>query len=172
MYYYMADVIRPPDWKMKTKDKSAYMKKYRQSANGRKRQTKAYWRSHGLNFGKNDYMFDIVYSDYLNQTHCECCGKPFASDQEKCLDHDHSDFMKDVYNIRGIICAGCNQRRRDKFFSNSTGEKFIYYNKSVNFYDVRITVEYSLICQKYFKSLYDAIAYRDKFVNDNPWIYT
>ena len=169
MFYYMQ---RPPDWKQKTKDRPAYMRKYRQSFSGRKKQQKAYWKFMGINFGKKNYMFPIIYQDYLNETNGECCAKPFENDQEKCLDHDHSIAMKNVYNVRGIICAGCNQRRRDKFFSNSTGEKFIYWNKTSKIYDLRITVCYELIVQKYFKSLYDAIEFRDKFINENPWIYT
>lgn len=169
MFYYME---RPPDWKKKTKDKPAYMRAYRASENGRKIQQKAYWKYMGINFGKKDYMFPIIYKDYLNQTNCECCYKEFENDQEKCLDHDHSEAMKNTYNVRGIICAGCNQRRRDKYWSNSTGEKFIYWNKTSKIYDLRITVCYELIVQKYFKSLYDAIEFRDKYVNENPWIYT
>jgi hypothetical protein len=165
-------IQRPPDWKMKTKDKPAYMKAYRQSERGKMIQHKAYWKYMGINFGKKDYMFPIIYKDYLNQTNCECCYKEFVNDQEKCLDHDHSESMKNVYNVRGIICAGCNQRRRDKYYSNSSGEKFIYWNKASKIYDLRIIVCYELIVQKYFKSLYDAIEFRDKYISENPWIYT
>lgn len=153
----------------KTSNMKYYMKQYRQSTKGKSAGTKARWGFVGINFGSKE-MFKIVYNDYINQTHCECCYKPFTSLNKKTLDHDHT--IKDKYNIRGIICHSCNHRREDKKWSNSTGERHIFRNEKGNLYDFKVFVDNEKIISKYFKTLYDACKYRDKWVNENKWVYT
>ena len=42
-------------------------------------------------------------SEMLQQSHCEACRQPFASDAEKHIDHRHSDGA-----VRGVLCERCN----------------------------------------------------------------
>lgn len=151
---------------LKTANMKQYMRDYRSSDQGARNQRKAFWTHIGMIF---EDQFDIVYNDYLAQTNCECCGVEFDG-QNKNLDHDHNN--KTSYNIRGIICTQCNHRRKDKLWSNSTGERHIFWNESVKRYDLRIRLGNEFLIQCYHKNLQEAVKIRDKFIDENPWIYT
>ena len=153
--------------KIKTENMKKYMFDYRRSDRGSKAEHKARWRFNGMIF---DNQFENVYRDYITQTNCECCYRPFDNLNKKTLDHDHNITNK--YNIRGIICHSCNHRRIDKEWSNSTGERHIFYNYTGNLYDFKLFVDNEKIVSKYFKTLYDACKYRDKWLKANPWVYT
>lgn len=156
--------------RVKTANMKEYMNKYRKSPTGAKANCKARWKYAKMNFGKNDYMFDTIYYQYLAQTHCETCGIPFSDQVSKTLDHDHS--IPNEYNIRGIICPCCNHRRYDKEWKNPLNERHIFYNKIGKLYDFKIHVDGEKIVSKYFKTLKEAKEYRDKFIEENPWVYT
>ncbi len=170
MDYEILSMLLLNSMRVKTANLRQYMKDYRNSPKGHKTNYKARWKYNGMNFGVNDCMFDIVYNEYMIQTHCECCGIPFCKTSGKTLDHDHN--IADEYNIRGVICHSCNHRRYDKEWKNPLNERHIFYNKTGRLYDFKIHVDGEKIVSKYFRTLKEATDYRDKFLNENPWIYT
>jgi len=145
---------------------------YKLTPNGKKRQKLANWRSGGMRFGKKNYMFDIIYEDFIKQTHCECCGKPFSTEMDKTLDHDHN--TDEDYNIRGIICRSCNLRREDLNINNNTGIRNVYkiYNYGYPVYYVWFNVCNETVYMNTFNNLDDAILCRNNYVKMNPWVYT
>jgi len=170
MDYEILSMLLLNGMRVKTANLRQYMLDYRNSPKGHKANYKARWKYNGMNFGVNDCMFDIVYNEYMAQTHCECCGIPFCNTIGRTLDHDHN--IAGEYNIRGVICHSCNHRRYDKEWNNPLNERHIFYNKAGNLYDFKIYVDSEKIVSKYFKTLKEAKDYRDKFLKENPWIYT
>jgi len=170
MDYEILSMLLLNSMRVKTLNLRKYMYDYRHSVKGHKTNYKARWKYNNMNFGENDYMFDIVYNEYMAQTHCECCGIPFSLTSGKSLDHDHN--IKDKYNIRGVVCCSCNHRRYDKEWNNPLNERHIFYNKAGNLYDFKIHVDGERVVSKYFKTLKEAKDYRDKFIQENQWIYT
>ena len=79
------------------------MKEYNQTPKGRKSLRIANWKKIGIIC---DY--DHYYNIYLQRTNCYYCNKEFENSFDRCLDHDHE--INDNYNVRGIICRGCNIR--------------------------------------------------------------
>ena len=80
-----------------------YDNEYRQTPQGKKCATKKTWKYQGIIC---DY--DHYYNIYLQRTNCYYCNKEFENSFDRCLDHDHE--INDNYNVRGIICRGCNIR--------------------------------------------------------------
>ena len=134
-----------------------------------KRSTIRNWKHRGIIF---ENMLDIIYNDYIKQTECECCGKPFFNNKDKQLDHDHN--INDRYNIRGIICQGCNLRRYDKKWTTNTNERHIctYKIRGVVYYELCIFFDKKIILRKHSQMINDLIPMRNQFIIENPWIYT
>jgi len=132
----------------------------------KKHYDKSNWKRSGIIF---EDQFENVYADYEKQTNCESCWKTFKDSKDKQLDHDHNNTT--TYNVRGIVCNSCNQRRYDRKWTSNTGERHIYLcvHKMFNF---KIEVCKEKIVNKYFNNLNDAIIFRDEFLKNNTWIYT
>ena len=144
-------------------------KRYREKHPDRfkKSNHKTNWKISGIIF---EDQFENVYNDYIKQTNCECCWKPFKDSKDKQLDHDHNNTTS--YNVRGIVCNSCNQRRYDRKWISNTGERHIYWIIAWNGYNFKIEVCKEKIVCKYFNNLNDAIIFRDEFIKNNTWIYT
>jgi len=93
----------------KTLERKEYMKqyheKYKKTEKGKKVATIASWKYWGL---RCDDEWDEVYEWYQSSTNCDICDAPFET-CKKCIDHDH---ILEGYNIRGILCAKCNNQER------------------------------------------------------------
>jgi len=127
------------------------------------------WKRNGIIF---EDQFENVFNDYIKQTNCECCYKPFLKGSNKCIDHDHNNTTS--YNVRGIVCKSCNQRREDTKWNSNTGERHIgrIIQKNLVYFQIQITVDNKQIFSKQIRALEDAIKIRDEFLKKNPWIYT
>ena len=142
--------------------------RYRQKHKERAKKTNdmCNWKRSGIIF---EDQFENIYEEYEKQTNCECCWKPFKDNKEKQLDHDHNNTTS--YNVRGIVCNSCNQRREDRKWTSNTGERHIYWCNNGT-HQIKIEVCKERVICKYAKYLEDAIKIRDEFLKKNPWIHT
>lgn len=136
-----------------------------------KTKTKYQWKKQGIIFDEIGHTFAWWYETYIYATHCSCCNKKFNNSRDRQLEHNHN--IKDAFNVRGIVCNGCNHITKDvKIQSNNkSGEKYIYFDKSRNKWAVRINRE-DCKFHKYCKSKEEAIIERNKFINDDPNFYS
>ena len=82
-------------------------KEYYKTPAGKKSSTINNWKQNGLICP--DY--DLLYSNYLAETHCDDCRCRFGkygdgSGTHKCMDHDHQTGL-----FRNFICCKCNVKR-------------------------------------------------------------
>ena len=82
-------------------------KKYHQTPGGKKSLTISKWKLRGLIC--EDY--DLLYSNYLSETHCDECRCRFGvlgdkSGTYKCMDHCHETGA-----FRNFLCCACNVKR-------------------------------------------------------------
>ena len=80
---------------------------YNQTPKGKKVNTISDWKKHGIKCDN----FDMLYENYLSETHCDFCRVKFGkigdgSGTFKCLDHDHSTGL-----FRNFLCQQCNFKR-------------------------------------------------------------
>ena len=77
---------------------------YRKTDQGKKSNTIASWRRQGILC----FDWDMLYDLFLSTTHCEFCLVELNTNTKttKCLDHNHD--ITDRFNIRGVLCLGCN----------------------------------------------------------------
>ena len=78
---------------------------YNQTPARKKSQTKAKWKSRGLNMEN----FEYIYQRYLDTSICDNCEIELdqCNRSRKCMDHSH-----DTGDFRNILCHCCNTRRR------------------------------------------------------------
>lgn len=84
-----------------------YQKEYRKTPNGIKSQMISNWKQRGI---KSD-NYDMLYNNYLSETHCDLCRVEFGKMGDgtgtfKCCDHDHDTGL-----FRNFLCNICNIRR-------------------------------------------------------------
>jgi hypothetical protein len=135
-----------------------------------KPKTKFKWKSRGLI--ETDEKIEEIYQKCIRTSHCELCGKAFKNSRDRQMDHDHI-----TGKFRNIVCAKCNQCKRDKKFNSNTGEKWIYKIKCKTYkqgfcYITQIFRNSKRLLCKTTLTLEEAIEVRDKFLEENPEIFT
>ena len=133
-------------------DRTEYFRMYSQTDKGKKFRKIATWKQ-GSIIADN---WDEAYEWYKETTSCDICSCLLTTDRynkatTKCLDHDHS--ITDDYNIRGVICHSCNASETSEY-------KHIYPDRNGYSFQKRTNGKY---VSKYFKTLEQAIAFRDAF---------
>ena len=88
------------------------------------------------------------------------------------MDHNH-----ETGQFRNIVCRKCNFCKSDKKFNTNTGERFIFKVKSKSYiqgfyYQIKIKRNGKWVLNKTKKNLKDAIELRDKFLAENPNLFT
>lgn len=129
------------------------------------------WKTRGIIFDKIGHTFEWWYETYIYAKNCSCCGKKFEICRDKCMEHDHN--ITDKFNVRGIVCQGCNSRTKDiKMKSNNKcGESNISFDKSRNKWALDIKRN-GVKFRKRYETLEEAVLERDKFINANPQMYS
>ena len=89
-------------WREKNKDKVRETQK-KSVLNNKESNYKSKKISSWKYAGIKDDNFELVLKEYLTETHCYICFKPFKNRFDKCLDHDHN-----TGEIRYIACRNCN----------------------------------------------------------------
>ena len=124
--------------------------------------TKAY-----INF-ETEENFEKWYKRCIESTHCELCNELYKSCQYRNIDHDHETDLP-----RNIVCTGCNRRKIDREFNNSTDHRYIYkvFTDKCNqgfIYSFQIHRYGKKIVEKRFVDLNKIIKFRDEFIKNNP----
>tara|TARA_R110000823_G_scaffold23960_3_gene71083 strand:+ start:41 stop:475 length:435 start_codon:yes stop_codon:yes gene_type:complete len=89
------------------KERAEQKKEYRQTPAGKKTQTLSCWKKRGLICDN----FDMLYENYLSETHCDLCRIKFGEKGDgsgtfRCMDHDHKTGL-----FRNFLCLRCNLDR-------------------------------------------------------------
>ena len=84
-----------------------YAREYRLTPEGKKKEIISNWKRMGI---KTD-NYDMLYNNYLSETHCDFCRVKFGKKGDgtgsyKCCDHDHTTGL-----FRNFLCSKCNLRR-------------------------------------------------------------
>jgi hypothetical protein len=121
-----------------------------------------------------DGLSNKIYDVYIHASNCDRCGKKFKDSKDRQLDHDH--LITDKFNVRGILCISCNVKNRQVILT-STGEQYISKINSKAYkqgfyYRLRIVRDKVNICNKRNNTLEKAIECRDKFIAENPTLFT
>ena len=102
------------------------------------------------------------------------CNKLFLNTRDRQLDHNHI-----TGEIRNIVCCKCNLRRKDNKIrcDNNTGEDYINKHRNKQYktgycFRFRIRRDKKTIISTSRKTLEEAIIVRDKFIKNNPEIFT
>ena len=134
------------------------------------------------------FLFDNEDLDVIS--HCTWCldkAKGYVTTVLKGTNNSlfvHRAIMKKYYNLNGFVVDHINHNKLDNRKINlricsqkenirnssphsNTGYKFISYIVKNNYYRVKINNSINKV-ERYFRSLYDAIDFRDKWINDNP----
>ena len=88
----------------KKQKKREYDRIWNKSEKGKKSQRISQWRTKGILC----FDWNLLYSYYVKQTTCEFCDKPFTTQKDRHLDHNHE--IKDRFNVRGVLCMDCNTK--------------------------------------------------------------
>ena len=128
------------------------------------------WKKQGLI--ETEEMIDKIYECYIRSSNCEICGKAFKSSNDRQMDHDH-----ETGKFRNIVCCKCNCYRKDYKVYSNTGYKCISKTKNERYkqgfcFRVRIYRNGKYILESARKTLEEAIELRDKFIQENPNIFT
>lgn len=134
--------------------------------------TRYSWKRYGIIFQDEEH-FDYIYNIYIRATNCDLCNKLFPHSKNRHLDHCHQSG-----DIRNIVCYHCNLIRKDKKKRpTNTGEEYIYKTKDVRmtlgyYFEIKITRDRKAILSTKRNTLEKAILCRDKFIAENPGIFT
>jgi len=128
------------------------------------------WKRKG--FKETNEKINEIYEKYIRSSKCELCGKVFESSKDRQMDHNH-----ETGKFRNIVCNKCNHNRKDnKSFSN-TGFRWICkienkrYKQGFCFIN-NIQRNGKNIFYRKRKTLEQAIKVRDKFIEENPDLFT
>ena len=135
-----------------------------------KTRTKYDWKRNGLKEDEKTIL--EIYEGYIMSSNCELCGEAFKSSRDRHMDHDHK-----TGKFRNIVCTKCNSRRIDNKTFNNTGYMYISKVKKKTYkqgfcFTVRIKRNGKFILNTTRKTLEQAIEVRDKFIEDNPDLFT
>jgi len=147
----------------KCKERVAKTKRaYNRSPVGKMKRRIDSWKRQGIIPENWDY--EALYERFINTTHCEKCNVEMTTDERntsttKCCDHDHD--IKDAPNVRGIICLRCNQQ---DLCTNTSGEVHVRYRKEDSHWMFEINRKPLRHCKYGFKTIEEAVAYRDEWI--------
>ena len=133
--------------------------------------TRTRWKKNGIIFDEIGHTFDWWYNQYIYATYCYCCNKKFKDTRDRHLEHNH--HITDKFNVRGVVCAGCNRRTKDFKLSltNTSGEKYIRFCKKSNKWICSIRRKDNKF-HKYCKTKEDAVIERNNYINSQPNFYS
>lgn len=136
-----------------------------------KTKTRYKWKSRGIIFQDEEH-FVYIYNLYIKATNCDICNKLFPNSLNRHLDHCHN-----TGDVRNIMCSRCNIIRKDNKSYSTTGEYHIYKCKDTHYKlgyycQVRIYRDGKYILRTQTKTLEEAIICRNKFIAENPDIFT
>tara|TARA_R110002096_G_scaffold13624_1_gene48044 strand:+ start:251 stop:703 length:453 start_codon:yes stop_codon:yes gene_type:complete len=95
-----------------------------------KKQTKNRWKGWGL-LWTSEEEFDEIYQRVITSTQCELCNKPFNSNQDKQMDHEHCIDNKWGW-FRNVVCRSCNLLRSDKKIRSDNKSGYVGIHKHLN----------------------------------------
>jgi len=139
-----------------------------------KRHTFWNWDRYGIIFESEEHREEI-YQQYIYSTNCELCGIEYPNSLDRKIDHEH---ILTKPNFRNIVCSKCNSHKKDKKRRpNNTGEEFIFKCKDKTYtqgfcFRIRISRNGINPFDTRRKTMEDAIIVRDKFIKENPGVYT
>jgi len=138
-----------------------------------KRKTLYSWNKNGVIFESEEHREEI-YQRYIYSSNCELCHKEYKNSLDRKIEHEHDPTKP---NFRSICCNKCNKQKKDVKIYNNTGEQSISKCKSKKhvqgfYYQIQIYRDGKKMLCKQRKTLEEAIKVRDKFIKENPEIYT
>ena len=133
--------------------------------------TKHEWKKKGIIFDEIGHTFDEIYETYIYTTNCSYCNKKFENTRDRRIEHNHN--ITDAFNVRGVVCAGCNNNTKDVKIrkTNTSGEKYICFDKNRNRWKVNIhRTDHKFM--KRCETKEEAVIERDKYINSQPNFYS
>ena len=114
-----------------------------------------------------DEEFEVIYDRYRYSSKCELCGFVFERTTQRQMDHCHI-----TGKFRNVVCARCNNRKKDKPIEGKFNEKFIskYFRKGRNRYEYSFALsrDKKIIIKTRSKDLDKVIKFRDEWIKNNP----
>tara|TARA_R110002074_G_C12254439_1_gene640597 strand:- start:140 stop:589 length:450 start_codon:yes stop_codon:yes gene_type:complete len=83
-----------------------------------KKNTKSCWKKYGLLWISKE-EFEEIYLRVISSTNCELCQKPYKSNRDRHMDHEHCIDNKWGW-FRNVVCTRCNLLRSDRNQLNNT----------------------------------------------------
>tara|TARA_R110000851_G_scaffold164861_2_gene309264 strand:+ start:318 stop:767 length:450 start_codon:yes stop_codon:yes gene_type:complete len=130
------------------------------------------WKKRGLK--ETDETIVEIYEGSIRTSHCELCGNAFKSSRNRHMDHDHI-----TGKFRNIVCSKCNHNKSDRKVTSNTGYIFISKvecstkkYKQGFYYQIKIYRNSKYVLKTCRKTLEEAIEIRDKFLEENPDLFT
>ena len=95
-----------------------------------KKNTKCSWRRQGLILTSKE-EFEEIYQRYITSTNCELCNKPYKSNKDRHMDHEHC--IDDKWGwFRNVVCTSCNQRRFDTKIPSDNKSGYVGISKKLD----------------------------------------
>ena len=133
------------------------------------------WDKNGVIFESEEHKQEI-YKRYIYSKYCELCGKEYKNSLDRKIEHEHDQTKP---NFRSICCHKCNSQKKDVAIqsNNNTGEKGISKCKNKEYaqgfcYAIQIRRQGKHVLNTRRKTIEEAIKCRDKFIKENPEIYS
>ena len=126
------------------------------------------WKKRGLK--ENSETILEIYEGSIRTSNCELCGNPFKSLRDRQMEHCH-----ETGKFRNIVCIKCNACKSDrKLRINNTGHRYISKKKSKKgfYFQIQIYRNGKHVLYKTAKTIEKAIEIRDKFIAENPNLFT